>query len=195
MLIAGVCALPAVYFAVGQPSPLPAAPAQLASPSTKPVTAPAPAPTSLPVLARDDSSDLEAGDTRSPAGVPQAAKLPEHEIVAMLKSDDPVVAAPASKPAVRSIDPETVALLLQQGEQLMEAGDFAAARTLFQRAAEADSAEAATALAATYDPAVLARMGTVGITPDVVKALFWYEKAASLGSSDAKRRLELLAKR
>jgi hypothetical protein len=131
------------------------------------------------------------GDTLSPAGVPRSKKLPEHETVAMLKSDGRVIAAP--KPAVRAPDPETVALLVQQGEQLAEAGDFAAARMLLQRAAEADSATAATALGATYDPAVLARIRAVGIVPDVVKARFWYEKAASLGSSDARRRLELEA--
>jgi hypothetical protein len=193
ILIGAACALPVIYFAAGRSSPLLATSPQLASPSTTPVGPPAPAPMSLPVLARDDSSELDAGDTPSSAGVPRAAKSPERENLAMLKSDARVIAAPAPKPAARSVDPETVALLIQQGEQLAEAGDFAAARTLFQRAAEAGSATAATALAATYDPAVLARMGVVGITPDMVKARFWYEKAASLGSSDAKRRLELLA--
>jgi len=54
---------------------------------------------------------------------------------------------------------------------------------------------ASTALGATYDPIVLAKLGVVGIDADVVKARFWYQKAVSLGSSDAKRRLDLLANR
>jgi TPR repeat protein len=48
-------------------------------------------------------------------------------------------------------------------------------------------------LGATYDPTVLARMGALGIDADVVKARFWYQKAVSLGSTEANRRLELLA--
>jgi TPR repeat protein len=99
------------------------------------------------------------------------------------------------KPTVRALDADAITLLMKRGEQLVEAGDFAAARTLFQRAAEADEAAAAIALGATYDPAVLAGMRVVGIDADVGKARFWYQKAVSLGSSDAKRRLELLANR
>jgi TPR repeat protein len=78
---------------------------------------------------------------------------------------------------------------------LVEAGDFAAARTLFQRVAEADDAAAAIALGATYDPTVLSGLRAVGIDADVGKARFWYQKAVTLGSSDGKRRLELLANR
>ena len=64
-----------------------------------------------------------------------------------------------------------------------------------QRAAEAGDAAAATALGATYDPTVLAKLGVVGIGADLEKARFWYQEAASLGSPDAQRRLELLANR
>jgi TPR repeat protein len=42
---------------------------------------------------------------------------------------------------------------------------------------------------------VLARLRAVGVDADLVKARFWYQKAVSLGSPDAKRRLELLANR
>jgi hypothetical protein len=48
------------------------------------------------------------------------------------------------KPTVRALDADAITLLMKRGEQLVEAGDFAAARTLFQRAAEADEAAAAT---------------------------------------------------
>ena len=111
----------------------------------------------------------------------------------MAKPADPVIGALSPKPAVQVLDAETIMLLIKQGEQLAEAGDVAAARTLFQRAAEAGDAAAATSLGATYDPTVLARMRAVGIDSDMVKARFWYQKAMSLGSTEAKRRLELLA--
>jgi TPR repeat protein len=38
-------------------------------------------------------------------------------------------------------------------------------------------------------------MRVVGIDADMVKARFWYQKAMSLGSTEAKRRLDLLANR
>jgi hypothetical protein len=200
-LIAALCALPLGYFyfaVVGSTPPGPASPPQLASAAMKPVTPPASAPPSLPVLARDDAAEpYEAGDTPSTATVPRAVVVPARETVAMLTSDDRPIAAPAPapKPPIRALDAEMIALLMQQGEQLADAGDFAAARTLFQRAAEAGDAAAAVALGATYDSVVLARMGAAGIDADIVKARFWYEMAMRLGSSEARRRLELLANR
>jgi TPR repeat protein len=67
---------------------------------------------------------------------------------------------------------------------------------VFRRAAEAGDATAAIALGATYDPGVLARLGVVGMgAADIEKARYWYQKAESLGSSEASRRLQLLAAR
>ena len=101
-------------------------------------------------------------------------------LVAMTLSANVLIAAGASP--IMSAAPE-------------EAGDLAGARILFQRAAEAGDATAATALGATYDPTVLAKLGAVGIGADLERARFWYQKAASLGSTDARRRLDLLANR
>jgi TPR repeat protein len=113
----------------------------------------------------------------------------------MVMPEAPGVRALSSKPVDRALDGETITLLMKQGEQLAEVGDLATARTLFQRAAEAEDATAAIALGATYDPTVLTRMGALGIDADVVRARFWYQKAVSFGSTEAKRRLELLANR
>src|SRR5262249_33208408 len=51
---------------------------------------------------------------------------------------------------------QRVAFLVNRGEELIAQGDIAAARLLLQRAAEARDARAAFALAATYDPIMLA---------------------------------------
>jgi TPR repeat protein len=73
--------------------------------------------------------------------------------------------------------------------------DFAAARLMYQRAAEAGSAMAAFALAETYDPLVVGKLNARGgITPDPTMAATWYEKAKDLGSSEAPQRLERLAR-
>ena len=94
---------------------------------------------------------------------------------------------------LRRIDPDEVQFLFQRGEEFVAAGDFAAARIVFERAAEAGHARAAFALAATYDPLVLRRFGIKSLTADLAKARAWYEKAGSLGSAEASRRIELLA--
>jgi len=109
----------------------------------------------------------------------------------------PVTPAPPPapvRPAV-TLDPDEIAVLLKQGEQFIAAGDVVTARVPFERAAEAGDARAALALGATYDPAVLARLGVRGITADVAKARSWYEKARALGSAEAAGRLATLATR
>jgi hypothetical protein len=194
VLLAALCGLAIGYFVVvAGPWAPPSGGPQLASVETKPA-APPPRP---PIRAQDDEPETaSATETSTPrAKAARGAKFPEREIIAMLQPDDPGVRALSPKEAVRTLPPEEIKLLTSQGEQFAEAGDFATARMLLQRAAEANDATAAMALGATYDPTVLARLRAVGVDADLVKARFWYQKAVSLGSPDAKRRLELLANR
>jgi hypothetical protein len=170
-----------------------------ANPNAK--TSAPPAPVSLdwqaffPAVARDDdaaaaSSPTELSSAR--AKTSRLAKLPEPPTAAAPPTD--VKLAPTSQ-AVRVLDPEEIKLLIKQGEQFVAAGDLVTARVVFQRAAEADDASAAMALAATYDPAMVAKLGVVGLSGDIEKARSWYQKAESLGSPEATRRLGLLANR
>jgi len=62
-------------------------------------------------------------------------------------------------------------------------------RAVLRKAAEANNAEAALRLAATYDPIVLRELKVYGFTPDATLARLWYEKATELGS---KRRRDAL---
>lgn len=91
------------------------------------------------------------------------------------------------------LDSEEIAILIKRGKDLLADGDLAAARLLLRRAAEADSAEGALTLGTTFDPVVLQRLGTIGGTPDLVKARQWYQRAAELGSSAASQQLAGLA--
>jgi hypothetical protein len=102
---------------------------------------------------------------------------------------------PSPKNAVRALQPEEIRLLVQQGEKFASDGDIVTARMLFERAAKAGDAPAALALAASYDPIVLARAGVLGIDTDVEKARLWYQKAENLGSAQALERLNALARR
>jgi hypothetical protein len=102
--------------------------------------------------------------------------------------------APA-QPASRQHDAEEIAGMIKSGAELMANRDFAAARLMYQRAAEAGSAIAAFALAETYDPLMVEKLNVRGgITPDFALATTWYEKAKALGSSEAPERLERLAR-
>jgi hypothetical protein len=92
----------------------------------------------------------------------------------------------------RHLDDAEVILLLKRGKDLIASGDLAAARLVLQRAADANYAEAALALGATYDPLVLRELKVYGFTPDAAMARVWYEKAVELGSPAAPRRLEIL---
>jgi TPR repeat protein len=69
---------------------------------------------------------------------------------------------------------------------------FASARPLLERAADAPGKPAALMLATTYDPQVIGNQDMRSITADPAMARQWYQKAAALGSADARRRLSEL---
>lgn len=100
----------------------------------------------------------------------------------------PVEAAPP--PAARRIAPDELAALLKRAKGLLAIGDITSARLLLERAADAQEAEAALMLAGTYDPQVLGTQDMRSVTPDPAAARLWYQKAAQLGSVDARRRLQ-----
>jgi hypothetical protein len=108
--------------------------------------------------------------------------------------------------------------LIQLGQQLMAAGDVAAARSVLKRAFKAGNtptntpvlgitdqpndkaaldllASTALALGATYDPIILGKLGARDVSPDVAEARAWYQKARDLGSAEASARLKSLARR
>jgi tetratricopeptide (TPR) repeat protein len=109
----------------------------------------------------------------------------------------PTTAAPTAAPAptpsnVASPDRDEVAALLTRARSYLSAGDVAAARMVLRQAVERDDAQAALALAGTYDPVLLRRLGIINFHSDPAQARDWYRKAAELGSADASRRLEQL---
>jgi hypothetical protein len=96
----------------------------------------------------------------------------------------PREAAPA-----RRIDQDELAALLKRAKGLLAIGDITSARLLLERAADAQEPEAALMLAGTYDPQVLGSPDLRSVAPDPAAARVWYQKAAELGSADARRRL------
>jgi hypothetical protein len=152
----------------------------------------------LPRTAAEDGDRAISVQREISSQRPEILQLPsasEGEPVAMLQPSATREQATPSSKTGRVLDPEEIKLLMKQGEQLIAAGDVATARTVLRRAADAGDANAAMALGATYDPNVLARLGVVGVSAEVEKARSWYQKAETLGSPDARRRLDLLANR
>lgn len=122
-------------------------------------------------------------DNPAPLSNPQASAAP-----------DPVVAESAARPAL-VIPQDELNLMIKRGEEFVATGDLAAARLVLERAARAQNARAAFALASTYDPAVLEKMKVVGTPGDLELAIMWYERAKQYGSKDAGQRLTALAGR
>jgi hypothetical protein len=163
-----------------------------------------------PTPVRLASTEPPAPATQTTLGVrtspPVATTAPTRdEIAAALRTahqsqpeirQPPAVAPVAPAPPVAPVAPlarrlpaDELATLLKRAKGLIAIGDIAPARLLLERAADAQEASAALMLAQTYDPAVLGTQDMRSITPDPAMARDWYQKAAQLGSLDAKQRL------
>jgi hypothetical protein len=203
MVVASILvATVAYYFAVGGwvPSSEPAPGPQ--TPSSDPTVVAPPSRSTgqhvfRPTMPQDkDRATSAQNEISSQQGTEtsQPARPSGDETAGMLPGEPGAQVGSASK-ASRVLDPEEIKLFMKQGEQFIAAGDVVTARIVFQRAAEAGDANAAMALGATYDPTVLAKLGVAGLGADVEKARTWYQKAESLGSTEATRRLAILANR
>jgi hypothetical protein len=164
----------------------PALPPQRVAPNPEPAAAAEPAPRRIQPAGlasvsptRDDITAAYQGAIKGKV----AAVEPTTQVA-------PVEAAAPPQPAARRIAPDEVAALLKRAKGLLAVGDITSARLLLERAADAQEAEAALMLAGTYDPQVLGTQDMRSITPDPAAARLWYQKAAQLGSVDAKRRLQ-----
>ena len=103
--------------------------------------------------------------------------------------------APPAEPPPLSDEQKRALSFIVRGRAQAQQGNIAAARLFYQRAADAELAEGALALAGTYDPAELAQMGVAGVQPDIALARRWYEKARDLGAREAEERLRQLSAR
>jgi hypothetical protein len=146
-----------------------------------------------PAAARTASIEvtgLAAPRVSTGAGPVDAAQRPA------LLPTPPQTVSPSVAPRrpVAAEDTPVIAAKMKIGVELMTYGEVAAARVMFQRAAEAGEGAGAFALAETYDPLVLGGLRLrEGIMPDVALARTWYERARDLGSLEARDRILRLA--
>jgi hypothetical protein len=149
-------------------------------------------------LTAPDSQTAGIGADTIPAAAParEEIKLAYHNAIQGMAPAAPAAAAPTTpEPAIRHLDPETIASLLNRANALIASNDVAAGRLVLRRAADAGDARAALMLAETYDPTFLEKLGVHGVVPDLAMARRWYEKARSFGSAEASQQIEMLAGR
>jgi hypothetical protein len=127
------------------------------------------------------------------------------QVSAGMRPTVPIMTAPAraatnptfskviEHPPVTPLNQHEISVLLVRGDAYLQAGQIATARLVLQRAADAHDPRAALMLGATFDPIILERVGVLGLAADAEMARIWYERAKEFGSSEAPRRIEMLA--
>ena len=139
-----------------------------------------------------------AAPPQPPAGAPPTANILSAGVEAgpPATSPDGGARAPAppapAAPAMKPEDRDRALRLMKKGQEQLGEANISAARLFYERAADAGLAEAAMALAATYDAAELPRLNIRGVQPDAKEAKRWYERARQLGAGEADQRLRRL---
>ena len=166
----------------------PAEPAAAPEPAPAPVAAtPAPSKPKEAYAWQPSRNEISSAYQNAVKGQQQQ----QQQMAAVAPTAVAPTAAPAPQsaaPGTRRMDADEVAGILKRAKTLLAMGDIFAARLLLERAADVE-AEAALMLGTTYDPAVVGNQDMRSITPDPAMARQWYQKAAALGSADARRRL------
>ncbi len=168
-------------------------PTQLAEPAPAAMTPPPPTPQRSGASNQVEAVPASSPEQHAEANEPTQLAEPPHS-VASAQAGAASVSGPQPTPAQGSItalrlDSQEITTLMDGGSAYFKRGDFASARLLFRRAAEAGSANAALMLGSTFDPLIIRQFGVIGIEPDVARASQWYEKAEELGSDAASQRL------
>ena len=103
---------------------------------------------------------------------------------------------PEPSPPPRRNEAQQAALrFITRGNEQLREGDISVARLFYQRAIDAGLPEGALAMASSYDPIELDRLGVKGLTGDRDAARRWYERAKQMGAVEADERLRRLGVR
>ena len=141
-----------------------------------------------PMLASADTKIVVTPSREAIATAYQAA-LQTQAPPPLMPVQAPSAAPPQPATPAKTLDADTLTGLMTRARSLITVGDITSARLLLERAANAQDASAAFLLGQTYDPAVLGTSDTRSITADATAARDWYQRAAQLGSAEARQRL------
>jgi type II secretory pathway predicted ATPase ExeA len=145
---------------------------------------------------KDRDANPQAGSSSSiqapiPAPGASIGQAPPAKPSASPTVEQPTAAKSTAAKSTETLAPALIAALIKRGDQSIELGDIAAARLLFQRAADAGNAGAATSLGKTYDPNFMPPGGKA----NPAKAAEWYQKAMASGDPRAGELLKRLGSR
>ncbi|MFL5053809.1 MAG: hypothetical protein ACJ8DE_01000, partial [Microvirga sp.] len=138
---------------------------------------PEPAPATAPVQSPPPAIAIPAPPAAAPVAVPAPA----------LAASPP---APAPEPlrqaSAPSLPRDEIEGYLAKGDRMLKAGDIAAARLFFSRAAEAGEVRGALVMARSFDAETLRTLPVYGLQPNSQEAARWYAKAKDLGPTAAR---------
>jgi type II secretory pathway predicted ATPase ExeA len=135
----------------------------------------------LPLSKQDTIRSADPGGETAPPVTPATAAAPAV-----------TPPAPDTRREPAPMSPQLIAQLLKRGDEMLARGDVSAARLLYEYAAAAGDARAATAAGKTYDPAFLREITALGVPPQPDRAAAWYRRAAAAGDAEARARLTKL---
>ncbi len=135
----------------------------------------------------------------APGAVAATAKAEPTDKTVYTAATPQEVPRPASPAPSKSLSPQQrdqLSALVKKADDQMAVGNVSAARLLYRHAAENGLAEAALALAASFDEAELQKLRVRGGgLADPQQARHWYQKAQELGAPEARERLQRLGAR
>jgi hypothetical protein len=144
-----------------------------------------------------EAPPVATAGAKGAAPPPKASKPASLPPAAVKETTAPSAPKAASKPAPATVlDQASRAMavrFLKRGDEELADGRVAPARLLYERAAEMGLAQAAMALAGSYDAAELAKPHLRNVQPDPAEAKRWYERAKALGAAEAAARLQRLS--
>ena len=157
-------------------------------PAAESIAPPAQRQNDSATVALDVPEDAGPGLPAPPALPTESKSGPAEQIAAL----DPTPDQPAVQQDEASVLATRTEAMIARGHSLLQEGDIASARSLYERAYRLGNERAARPLARTYDPLVLKSLGVKGLKADPEKALAWYAKARTAGEEDVGADIEAL---
>ena len=133
-----------------------------------------------------------ASEPAQPATVVASLPPPTETAPAAPPAQIPAAETAAAPPAPPTLTTDEIETLTRRGGDLLVTGDIIAARSIFERAARAGGAAAATGVGKTFDPLFLAASGVHGIQGNPFEAAAWYRRGSAAGDPEAELRLRAL---
>jgi hypothetical protein len=171
--------------------------ASFLAPSSRPTAVP---PSELPPAPPPRSVEMPQATPHAVLGTPAQLKpAPLPQGIPSFSEPSPLATSQKAPSAdsPTSIEPGTgvplspieIATLKARGDEFLYAGDITSARLFYQRAADGGDGSSAWRLGTTLDPTFLSRAGIRGMSGELDRALWWYQRARELDAMALQRLL------